>query len=110
MVKVKLFEGLKNYLPAGVTIASLITNYKLGSKKVLPTISDDLKDGAKRATIFALLIISLYIFIRFRDWRYSLGTIVSLITRRIGYTRRIFICPGIVPFPLKLTSILSRLY
>ena len=46
---------------------------------VQPSISDDLKSGAIKATIFAMLIIFLYIFIRFRDWRYSAGTIFTLI-------------------------------
>ncbi len=52
---------------------------KLASKKVLPTISDDLKAGAIKATFFAIMAIFLYIFIRFRDWRYSVGTIVALL-------------------------------
>ncbi|HLI92204.1 MAG TPA: protein translocase subunit SecF, partial [Puia sp.] len=38
-----------------------------------------LEAGAVKATIFALIIIFLYIFVRFRDWRYSLGTIISLL-------------------------------
>jgi len=102
LVKVKLFEGLKNYLPAGVTYSQFDTNFKLGSKKVLPTISDDLKNGAKRATIFALLIIALYIFIRFRDWRYSLGTIVSLL-HDVLVTLAVFsFARSIVPFPLEI--------
>jgi len=102
LVKVKLYEGLKNYLPAGVTYSQFDTNFKLGSKKVLPTISDDLKNGAKRATIFALLIIALYIFIRFRDWRYSLGTIVSLL-HDVLVTLAVFsFARSIVPFPLEI--------
>lgn len=102
VVEVKLYEGLKNYLPAGLTFNQFDTNYKVGSKKVLPTISDDLKDGAKRATIFALLIIALYIFIRFRDWRYSLGTIVSLL-HDVLVTLAVFsFARSIVPFPLEI--------
>jgi SecD/SecF fusion protein len=46
---------------------------------VLPTISEDLKKGATKATIISIIVICLYIFIRFRDWRYSIGTIVSLL-------------------------------
>ena len=45
----------------------------------MPTISDDLKKGAVKATLFAIFVIFLYIFLRFRDWRYSLGTIVALL-------------------------------
>ena len=102
MVEVKLYEGLKSHLPAGLTYSQFDSNFKVGSKKVLPTISDDLKDGAKKATIFALLIISLYIFIRFRDWRYSLGTIVSLL-HDVLVTLAVFsFARSIVPFPLEI--------
>jgi SecD/SecF fusion protein len=102
LVEVKLFEGLKNHLPAGLSYNKFDSNFKMGSKKVLPTISDDLKNGAKRATIFALLIISLYIFIRFRDWRYSLGTIVALL-HDVLVTLAVFsFARGIVPFPLEI--------
>src|SRR5205814_8402839 len=75
---------------------------KIGSKKVLPTISDELKQGAKKATIIALLIITLYIFIRFRDWRYSLGTIVALL-HDVLVTLAVFsFARTIVPFPLEI--------
>ncbi|MCG7859980.1 protein translocase subunit SecDF, partial [Flavihumibacter sediminis] len=70
-VQAKLFEGLKNFLPANATAEEFDTKYKQGSKKVVPTISDDLKQGAKWATFWSLLAIFLYILIRFRDWRYS---------------------------------------
>jgi SecD/SecF fusion protein len=78
-VETKLMEGLHNYLPAGLTYEQFDKKYKIGSTTVLPTISDDLKKGAIKATIFSIMIICLYIFIRFRDWRYSLGTIVALL-------------------------------
>jgi SecD/SecF fusion protein len=102
VVEQKLYQGLKPFLPSNVSYSQFDSNYKIGSKKVLPTISDDLKEGAKRATIFALLIISLYIFIRFRDWRYSLGTIVSLL-HDVLVTLAVFsFARTIVPFPLEI--------
>jgi SecD/SecF fusion protein len=106
LVEAKLFESLKPYLPANLTYAQFDNGAnnvgKLGSKKVLPTISDDLKNGAKKATIIALLIITLYIFIRFRDWRYSLGTIVALL-HDVLVTLAVFsFARGIVPFPLEI--------
>ena len=71
-------------------------------KKVLPTISDDLQRGAIKATIFALIAIFLYIFIRFRDWRYSLGTIVALM-HDVLVTLIVFsFARSIVPFPLEI--------
>lgn len=74
----------------------------IGFKKVLPTISDDLKAGAVKATIFALIVIFLYIFIRFRDWRYSLGTIVALL-HDVLVTLAVFSFAGpLVNFPLEI--------
>jgi SecD/SecF fusion protein len=102
VVEQKLFGGLGNFLPAGTSYSDFDKNYKLGSKKVLPTISDDLKSGAKKATLFSLLIIALYIFIRFRDWRYSLGTIIALL-HDVLVTLAVFsFAKSIVPFPLEI--------
>ncbi|HTQ27664.1 MAG TPA: protein translocase subunit SecF, partial [Puia sp.] len=103
-VKSKLFEGLKTFLPASANLADFIgTNkYVLQSKKVTASISDDLKAGAVKATIFALIIIFIYIFIRFRDWRYSLGTIISLL-HDVFVTLAVFsYLKNVVPFPLEI--------
>ena len=59
-------------------------------------------DGAKWATFWSLLVISLYIFIRFRDWRYSLGTIAALL-HDVLVTLIVFsFAKEIVPFPLEI--------
>lgn len=80
LVQIKLYTGLQKFLPAGTTLNEFkSTKILVSTQKVLPTISEDLKKGATKATVFAIIIICLYIFIRFRDWRYSLGTIVSLL-------------------------------
>ncbi len=101
-VEHKLFDGLRKYLPASVNYGQFDSQYKLGSKTVLPTISDDLKSGAKWATFWSLIIIALYIFIRFRDWRYSLGTIVALL-HDVLVTLAVFsFLKNIVPFPLEI--------
>jgi SecD/SecF fusion protein len=98
-----LYGGLKPFLPANLTAAEFATTkYVEGTKRVDPTISDDLKSGAKWATFWSLLIIALYIFIRFRDWRYSLGTIVALL-HDVLVTLAVFsFLKGVVPFPLEI--------
>ncbi|MBV9987373.1 MAG: protein translocase subunit SecDF [Chitinophagaceae bacterium] len=102
LVENKLYHGLKNHIPASVSFADFEKNYKQGSQTVLPTISDDLKKGATKAVIFGMIIICLYIFIRFRDWRYSLGTIFSLL-HDVLVTLIVFsYCRRIVPFPLEI--------
>ncbi|MCW3109630.1 MAG: protein-export rane protein, partial [Segetibacter sp.] len=102
LVELKLFNGLKSYLPAGLTYREFDSRYKQSSQTVLPTISDDLKTGAKTATIVSLLAICLYIFLRFRDWRYSLGTIIALL-HDVFVTLAVFsFLKGVVPFPLEI--------
>ena len=101
-VQTKLYEGLKKVLPAGTTFDEFLKKNLQGYTTVLPTISDDLKRGAIKATIFAMLAIFLYIFIRFRDWRYSAGTIVTLI-HDVLVTLAVFsFFKDIVPFPLEI--------
>jgi len=101
VVKRKLYEGLKNHIPA-ISYEKFDANYEMGSKTVLPTISDDLKSGAKKATFISLLFISLYIFMRFRDWRYSLGTIVALLHDVLVTLAAFSFLKNVVPFPLEL--------
>jgi SecD/SecF fusion protein len=66
------------------------------------SISDDLKAGAVKATVFALLAIFVYIFIRFRDWRYSLGTIIALLHDVLVVLAVFSFLPAVVPFPLEI--------
>jgi SecD/SecF fusion protein len=97
-----LFKGLSKQLPAGTTYKEFDEQYKQQQQKVLPSISDDLKAGATKATLFALIAICLYIFIRFRDWRYSLGTIFSLL-HDVFVTLIVFsFLREVVPFPLEI--------
>ncbi len=101
-VERKLYEGLQKYLPAGTSYQVFDKKYKVGSQTVQPSISDDLKTGAKTATIVAIIFICLYIFVRFRDWRYSLGTIVSLL-HDVFVTLAVFsFLRKVVPFPLEI--------
>ena len=103
LVQGKLFDGLHNFLPAGTSQETFAQSNIIGSTTVLPTISDDLKSGAKWATFWSVLIIALYIFIRFRDWRYSFGTIVALL-HDVLVTLAVFSFLRNVglPFPLEL--------
>ena len=101
IVERQLYNGLKNHLGA-ISYSEFDTKNKLGSKTVLPTISDDLKRGARNATIISLIVIALYIFIRFRDWRYSLGTIVALLHDVLVTLAAFSFLKNVVPFPLEL--------
>ena len=102
LVEKMLFTGLAKQLPANLTFSEFESTYKQSSQTVLPTISDDLKAGATKATVIAMIVICLFIFIRFRDWRYSLGTIFALL-HDVFVTLIIFsFARTIVPFPLEI--------
>jgi len=102
LVEKMLFTGLAKQLPANLTFNEFETKYKQSSQTVLPTISDDLKAGATKATVIAMIVICLFIFIRFRDWRYSLGTVFALL-HDVFVTLIIFsFARTIVPFPLEI--------
>lgn len=98
----KLFTGLQKYLPANTSFDEFQSTYVQSSQTVLPSISKDLKRGATKATLLAVIVICIYIFIRFRDWRYSMGTIASLI-HDVLVTLIVFsYFKNIVPFPLEI--------
>jgi SecD/SecF fusion protein len=102
VVESKLLAGLQNHLPAGINYQQFDAQHVMGTTKVLPTISDDLKKGAMWATFWSVLIIAVYIFIRFRDWRYSLGTIIALL-HDVLVTLAVFsFLKNVVPFPLEI--------
>jgi SecD/SecF fusion protein len=98
-----VYQGLKPFLPEGVNYKDFqSTKYLSGNVKVEPSISEELKSGAVKATIFALVVIFLYIFIRFRDWRYSLGTIIALL-HDVFVTLAVFsFLRSVVPFTLEI--------
>lgn len=98
----RLFLGLKDHLPAGTTQEQFAKNNIQSSQVVQPVISKDLERGAIKAVIFAMLAIITYIFLRFRDWRYSVGTIISLL-HDVLVTLAVFsFFKDIVPFPLEI--------
>jgi SecD/SecF fusion protein len=102
LVQMKLMEGLAKVLPQGITYREFVTDHIQSSTTVQPSISDDLKRGAVKATFFAIFIIFIYIFVRFRDWRYSAGTILTLL-HDVLVTLAVFsFFKDIVPFPLEI--------
>lgn len=103
-VLTKLYDGLKaeKLIPANVDLATFSTKYVQSTQAVSPTISEDLKSGAIKASIIAIIAIFLYIFIRFRKWQYSFGTIISLI-HDAALTIAVFsFAKDFVPFALEI--------
>ncbi|MBN8790322.1 MAG: protein translocase subunit SecDF [Terrimonas sp.] len=102
LVEMTVFNGLKSFLAEGTTHAEFKKKYLQSSQSVQPSISEDLKRGAVTATVVSIILIFLYIFLRFRDWRFSLGTIISLV-HDVFVTLAVFsFLRHIMPFPLEI--------
>lgn len=98
-------EDIQNALYAGLATLGLEkeSSYTIDMyNKVDSTISDDFRDGAKKATIFSLIIIFLYIVFRFRKWQYGLGALIAT-THDVLIVLSIFsIFWGILPFTMEI--------
>ncbi|MEO6838013.1 MAG: protein translocase subunit SecF, partial [Ginsengibacter sp.] len=101
-VEARLYQGLKSQLPASLSESDFAKNYIQSSQAVQPVISKDLENGAIKAVIFAIIAIIIYIFLRFRDWRYSVGTIISLLHDVFVALIIFSFFKNIVPFPLEI--------
>jgi len=73
-----LYEGLKPYLKADASRAEFVQQHIVNSQKVGPTVADDVKTSAYWAVFLAIIVMGVYILVRFKNWAFSLGTIASL--------------------------------
>ena len=79
-----LFESLQSFLPDGLTYDSFVNGAEdkkvgiMSSIKVGPTIADDIKKNSFLAVIGSLIVVFLYILLRFRKWQFSLGAVAAV--------------------------------
>lgn len=83
-IRKALYEGLIPYLE-GVSYEQFIdlndVNKQVGlleSYKVSPTIADDIKRASGWAILGSLIVVFLYILLRFKKWQYSLGAVAAV--------------------------------
>jgi len=98
----KLYDNLKPLLKTSVTKAEFIKENIKSSQKVGPTVADDIKRSAIWAVILAIFGIGLYIFIRFKEWGYALGAIVSLAHDAIITLGLFSLFYGFLPFSMEI--------
>ncbi len=82
VIEAKLFKGLSKFY-ANLDFNSFVSDDdkamgRMSSMKVGPTVADDIKTSAYYAIIFALIVIFVYILIRFANWQFGLGALVAL--------------------------------
>jgi SecD/SecF fusion protein len=72
------------------------------SQKVGPTIANDIKVSAIYAVLFAILVVFLYILIRFRKWQFGLAAIVALAHDVLILLALFSLLNGVLPFSLDI--------
>ena len=79
-----LFETVKKDLPAEMTYAQFVgdqdgkTIGRMEYYKVSPTIADDIKRDSFWAVFGSLVVVFLYILLRFRRWQFGLGAVAAI--------------------------------
>ncbi|MEZ5171920.1 MAG: protein translocase subunit SecDF, partial [Bacteroidia bacterium] len=74
----------------------------LFSRKVEPTVANDIKESAVLSIVFSLLVLFLYLLIRFRKWQYGAGAIAALAYVVLFILSIFSIFNGILPFSLDI--------
>lgn len=72
----------------------------ISAEKVGPSIAHDIKINSFIAVIFSLVVIGLYIAVRFKNWQYGMGGIVSLFHDAILTIGIFSLLYGLLPFNL----------
>ena len=81
-VQEKLFSALIQFLPEGMSYSQFTDAEnnvgKMYSGKVSPTIADDIKRSSVWAVLGSLIVVFLYILLRFKKWQFSLGAVAAV--------------------------------
>jgi SecD/SecF fusion protein len=97
-----LYQGLQPFLGDNVSFEHFLSDYRQSSQKVGPTIADDIKVQAVWAILFALVVIFIYILIRFRNWQFGLGAVAALVHDVLIILGIFSLFYGIMPFSLEI--------
>ena len=97
-----LYQGLKPMLAEGTNLDTFLSENRQSSRKVGPTIADDIKVAALWAILFSLLAIFLYIFGRFRNWQFGLGALVALMHDVLIVLGIYALLHSIMPFSMEI--------
>ncbi|MBE0639065.1 MAG: protein translocase subunit SecDF [Bacteroidales bacterium] len=74
----------------------------LSSQKVGPTIASDIRNRAVMAVIFALIVIFIYIAIRFKRWQFGLSGVLALFHDSLITISLFSIFYNVLPFNLEI--------
>ena len=107
LVEQALFNGVNTVQPglsfAEFKLADLENSTRIiSSTKVGPTIADDIRNSSFKSGVFALILIFLYLFIRFNRWEFSAGAVAALFHDVIITLGLFSMFHGLLPFSMEI--------
>ncbi|MCP4909261.1 MAG: protein translocase subunit SecDF [Bacteroidetes bacterium] len=110
IIQVKLHNGLNTFYSQKIEYIDFSSHTEgenkllgiLSSQKIGPTIAYDIRTKAYFAIFFALIIIFIYIAIRFRKWQYGLAGVAAVFHDTLITMGLFSIFYGILPFSMEI--------
>ncbi len=108
-VLTKLHEGVNTLVGGNLEMEKFKahdsnTAHIKSSVKVGPTVADDIKRSSLLTTLFGVLIIGAYIFIRFNRWQYSIGLVIAALHDVLITVSLFTLLHGIVPWSMEINQ------
>ena len=103
IVIARIYEGLKSLL-GPVSLEGFLKTHVLSVQKIGPTIAEEIKQDAILAGVLGLLLMFLYIALRFKHWQYGVGAVVALFHDVIITLGAFSALYGLVPFSLEINQ------
>ncbi len=97
----KIYVSLKDEV-GGKSQVAFETENVMSTQKVGPAIAQDITIGAIWAVFFSLIAIALYILLRFRDFAFSIGTLLALVFDTTLIISFYSWFHGILPFSMEI--------
>jgi len=110
IIQTKLFNGVVGFYKTDMSYNDFSTDTEgenkllgiLSSQKIGPTIAYDIRTKAYFAIIFALVIILIYISIRFKKWQYGVSGVIALFHDSFITVGMFSLFYGILPFSMEV--------
>lgn len=110
IIQNKLFSGLSGFYNVNISESDFASDTEgetkllgiLSSQKIGPSIAYDIRTKAYFAIFFALIIIFIYIAIRFKKWQYGLAGVIALFHDSIIVIGLFSVFYGVLPFNMEV--------
>jgi SecD/SecF fusion protein len=110
IIQSMLYVSLKDFFATPITYDQFTSDEEasdkfigiLSSQKIGPTIADDIRNKAITAIVLSLIIIFVYIAIRFKKWQYGLAGLIALAHDTIIVLGLFSIFYNILPFSMEV--------